>query len=246
MSSLEIALLLVSGFVAGILNIVAGGGSFLTLPGLLFLGLPPTVANGTNRIAVALQNVSATVAFARRGLIPYAWVASATLPAMATAPLGVWLAYQIPDADFRRLLAILMVLITAGSFYFSGRLPDLSVPPAPRVRLVLTFAALGIYTGFLQAGVGFIILGSLQHMKLNLVHGNAVKVCSILGATLVSLLGFSLGGEIAWTAGAFLAVGTILGGQIGVRVAAAAGHHRLRIIVLCATVIFAAVLWFGA
>ena len=89
------------------------------------------------------------------------------------------------------------------------------------------------------------ILGSLQHMKLNLVHGNVVKVCSILGATVVSLVGFTFGGEIAWMAGAFLAIGTILGGQVGVRVAAAAGHHRLRIIVLCATVIFALILWFG-
>jgi uncharacterized membrane protein YfcA len=240
---LQVILLFVGGFAAGVLNIVAGGGSFLTLPILLWTGLPPTVANGTNRIAVALQNISATIAFARRGLIPYRWVMWATLPAMLTAPFGVWLAFQVPPDDFRRLLATLMILITLGTMLFTPKLLDLSVPEPPKWKLAGIFALLGIYTGFLQAGVGFMILGSLQHMKLNLVHGNAVKVCSILGATVVSLVAFAIAGDIAWGAGACLAGGTILGGQLGVRVAAAAGHGRLRIIVLLATIVFALLLW---
>lgn len=241
----EMAALVASGFVAGVVNIVAGGGSFLTLPVLLWAGLAPAAANGTNRIAVVLQNVAGAAAFARRGLVPGAWVLWAAVPAMVTAPLGVWLALQIPPDAFKRLLATLMAAIAFAAFLYSPKLDSLDVPSAPKKHLVWSFALIGVYTGFLQAGVGFMMLAILQWRKLNLVHGNAVKICSILGATVVSLVMFASLGHVEWAPGLLLAAGTIAGGHAGVRVVAAAGHRRLRAAVMAAMLAFAALLWAG-
>ena len=82
------------GSVAGSLNVVAGGGSFLTLPVLILLGLPPTVANGTNRVAVVLQNVGAVWGFSRHGMIDWRYLLWAALPASFGAILGAWAALR--------------------------------------------------------------------------------------------------------------------------------------------------------
>jgi len=92
------------GSVAGVLNVVAGGGSFLTLPVLIFLGLPPTVANGTNRVAVALQNVGAVWSFRRHGMIDWGSLLWAAVPATFGAILGTWAALWVGDELFQKIL----------------------------------------------------------------------------------------------------------------------------------------------
>jgi uncharacterized membrane protein YfcA len=149
------------GGVAGVVNVVAGGGSFLTLPLLIFLGLPPSVANGTNRIGTFLQNLFAVWGFHRHDVLDWQALRWAALPAVVGAPLGTWLALSIQEATFQNVLAFLMVGITLWSLWNSraGRSKAGVSPSEKQVFLTaLGFFMIGVYGGFVQAGVGFLYL----------------------------------------------------------------------------------------
>ncbi len=239
-------ILLVVGFVAGTLNVIAGGGSFLTLPLLIFLGLPPTVANATNRVGILAQNVGAVWGFHRHGVLDrrlLPWVAA---PAVLGALLGTWGALQVGDRTFQRILALLMVAVTLwtlwdplGSRAASGK----SGPPRHGVWLGAAFFLVGIYGGFIQAGVGFLILAVTTLAGLDLVRGNALKVFCVLLFTPVSLALFAWQGTIAWGEGLSLAAGTVLGGQLGVRITVLMGHRWVKAVVTATVMIFAVRLW---
>src|SRR5262245_396375 len=94
------ALLAAVGFVSGALNVVAGGGSFLTLPILIFLGLPPTQANATNRVAVLIQSLGASWSFQRYRVLEWHRVMDAVIPVLAGAALGSWGALAVGDRGF--------------------------------------------------------------------------------------------------------------------------------------------------
>ncbi len=108
------------GLAAGALNVIAGGGSFLTLPAMIFLGLPPTVANGTNRIAILVQNAGAVWGFQRRRLVAWRWLVRAAVPAVLGALLGAWLAVRVGDRAFEHILAVLMVVVSLVSLWRPG------------------------------------------------------------------------------------------------------------------------------
>lgn len=109
------------GLVAGALNVIAGGGSFLTLPVLIFFGLPATLANGTNRVAILLQNVAAVWGFQRHKVLDWSWALAAAVPATAGAALGALLALRISDEAFKDVLAFLMVAVTLWTLVDSYR-----------------------------------------------------------------------------------------------------------------------------
>ena len=107
---LTLLALAAAGSVAGVMNVVAGGGSLLSIPLLIFFGLPPTVANGTNRVAILCQDIGATASFHRKGLVPWRWLKLAAPAAVVGAGLGSWTAVSVGDEAFRRLLALVMIL----------------------------------------------------------------------------------------------------------------------------------------
>lgn len=238
-------ILFASGLIAGTLNVLAGGGSFLTLPVLIFLGLPPTVANGTNRVGILLQNVGAVWGFNRHRVLDWRWTVWAAAPATLGALLGSWGALLIGDQAFRRVLAFLMVAVTVWTLV-SPRMQTRRHEGPPRVALVAAaFFLVGIYGGFVQAGVGFLILAATTMAGLDLVRGNAVKVLSILCFTAVSLTVFALSGKVDWAMGLALAAGTVLGGQLGVRLTVLKGHAWVRAVVTITVIVFAIRLWFS-
>jgi uncharacterized membrane protein YfcA len=233
------------GFVAAVINVIGGGGSFLTLPLLIFLGLPPSVANGTNRIAVLAQNVSAVVGFHRYNVLPIRWSLIVSIPAMAGAAIGAWAALNVPDVAFRRILSIVMLAVALGTLLHRRIRKD--GPSEPRSAwhpaTFVGFFLTGIYGGFLQAGVGFLALAVTTMAGLDLVRGNAVKVFSVLLLTLLSLAMFAGTGHVSWSAGMVLAVGSILGGAAGVRLAVFKGQKWLEQVVSVTIVVFAILLW---
>ena len=172
-------ILFVIGIVAGTLNTIAGGGSFLTLPALMadsIAGLPATVANGTNRVAITLQNIGAVWGFHRHGVVDWRYVAWAALPATVGAFFGAELAIKIGDDAFRDVLAFLMIGVTLWTLWdpLKKRKPA-AEGSKPRVALLAGgFFVGGIYGGFVQAGVGFLILAATSMAGLDLVRGNAV------------------------------------------------------------------------
>lgn len=233
------------GVVAGALNVVAGGGSFLTIPVLIFMGLPPTVANATNRVGVFLQNVSGVWGFHRHAVLDWRWALWAGAPATAGAAVGALAALVVGDEAFRRILALVMVVATLGPLLMGdARLAD---PTRPRALPVVAtgFFFAGVYGGFLQAGVGFIILALTSMAGLDLVRGNAVKVLAVLLLTALSLVIFQAHGSIDWPLGLALGLGNFLGGFLGVRLAVTKGHRWLKRVVSVAIVAFALRLWFG-
>jgi uncharacterized membrane protein YfcA len=242
------AVLAAAGFVAALINTLAGGGSFLTLPLLIFLGLPAAEANGTNRIGVVAQNVAAVWGFHREGVLPWRYAWRVSLAPTAASVLGAWLALQVGDLEFRRLLAMVMVAITLWTLLeplLARRAASRAVPREPRPVLAFwMFLAAGFYGGFVQAGVGFLVLGATSLAGLDLVRGNAVKVFLILLVTVVALGVFAWDGSVRWTEGLALAAGSVAGSLVGVHLAVAKGDRWLRAVVALAAVIFATKLWY--
>ncbi len=229
------------GCVAGTLNVLAGGGSFLTLPVLLFLGLPAPLANGTNRVGILVQNAGAVWSFRRRRVIERGALAWAALPATAGAVLGAWLALDVGELLFRRLLAVLMVLLAVASLWT----PRPAAAGGRRRWAPLAFFAVGVYGGFIQAGVGFLVLAATTAAGLDLVRGNAVKVLSVLCWTVAALAVFAGHGSVDWRLGAALAAGMLLGGLLGARLTVLKGHRWLRAVVTVTAILFAVALWLG-
>ena len=113
----ELALVLVVGVAGGFLNTVAGGGSALTMPVLIFLGMPSSVANGTVRVAIMLQNITAVAGFRSKGHFEPALALQLGLPALAGAVVGSRIAVDVPDAVFNAVLAGVMVLVLVSIFF---------------------------------------------------------------------------------------------------------------------------------
>lgn len=234
--------------VAGVLNVVAGGGSFLVLPVMIFLGLPATVANGTNRIGILAQNATAVWGFHQHRLIERGWIALAVVPALAGAAVGTWAAIEIDDAAFRRALALIMVLVSLWTLWdplarrrtggAGGRSSRLGRPAT-----ALMFFAIGIYGGFVQAGIGFLLLAATTLLGLDLVRGNALKVLIVLVFTPLTLVLFALGGKVDWGMGLALAAGYGAGGLAGVRLTVRKGHAWLKRVVTVTVIAFAILLW---
>ncbi len=244
-------LLFGAGLIAGVINVIAGGGSFLTLPILMFLGLPAGVANGTNRVGILLQNVAAVWSFERHRVLDWSSLWWAAAPATAGAVLGTWGALVISDQAFRRVLVLLMLTVsvwTLWSPHHRKGSDEAGLSNRSRRHLVLTalaFFVVGIYGGFVQAGVGFFILAVTSAVGLDLVRGNAVKVLTVLCFTALSLALFAWQGRVDWLMGSTLAAGTIVGGLVGARLTVLKGHKWVRGVVTVTIILFALKLWFA-
>lgn len=244
--SLTLALLLVPiGVVAGFLNVVAGGGSLLTLPALIFMGLTSATANGTNRIALVAQNLMAMINFYREGFRDLKLGLLLGLPAIVGAVVGARLAIRIDDVLFQRMLAVVMLLVLVGVLYPKKKPPAQTTnPQAEQLRwlpLELVLALLiGVYGGFIQAGVGYLLIFALSVVgNLSLVRTNSVKVIVIALYMLPSLLVFVVDGKVAWLPGLALAVGNSVGGWLGSAFSIKKGDRWIRVVLALAIVAMA-------
>ncbi|MCK4502361.1 MAG: sulfite exporter TauE/SafE family protein, partial [Desulfuromonadales bacterium] len=204
----QLPLLFVVGIVAGILNILAGGGSLLTLPLLIFMGLPSAVANGTNRIAIFCQNIFAIRGFSKRGVMPLQLALLCTPTALLGSWLGANLAIDIDDQMFKRVLAMIMIgvlIFTAIDPMKRLRQEKIQYGWGRKLLIAISFFGVGIYGGFVQAGVGFLIITALLVHGLDLVEINALKVLVIFAYTFVALGVFIYHGQVDYSLGFALA-----------------------------------------
>lgn len=244
MSDLLTFLLLAgAGLVAGTLNSIAGGGSLLTLPLLIFIGLPATVANASNRIAIFIGGIGATHSFARRGLIPRDWLGLGLIPSLLGVALGTWGALRIGDVAFERVLAVVLVGAAAWMVWhpFQAHAAEAASQPSARRRTiaVVVFFALGLYSGFIQAGLGFLFLAFFASQGIDLVRGNALKAPLILAFTGLAIVLFAFGGLLDWGAGLSLAAGQFFGAKLGVHLQVLKGQAWVRNVLTVAIVVFA-------
>ena len=236
------------GAFAGVINILAGGGSLLTLPMLIFLGLPATVANGTNRVGILFQNITAIGGFRRQRMLPMRLALLCTLPALAGSYLGATWAVEIPDRLFERLLALIMIGILIFMLVDpmkNRRIREMHFTPLRTAALVVSFFVIGIYGGFVQAGVGFLIITGLLAHGLDLVRINAVKVFVVLVFTILALGVFVVHDQVNWPLGLALAAGNATGGWAGTRLAIKKGHDWIKKVVSLTVFLFALKLLFG-
>ena len=232
-----------TGSIAGALNVVAGGGSFLTLPILIFLGLPANAANHTNRIGIILQNIGAVWSFNRHQVLDWRFLGWAAMPATLGAILGAWGALHISDLAFQRLLVFLMVTISIWTLWNPLKKIHSSSSSLRGARTAASFFLVGAYGGFIQAGVGFFLLAATTLAGLDLVRGNAVKVLCALCFTTASLAIFAWKGEVYWLEGLSLGAGTLLGGLVGVHLTVLKGHRWIKAVVTTTVILFAIKLW---
>ncbi len=238
----KLILLTLLGVFAGFLNITAGGGSLLTLPFLIFLGLPATVANGTNRIAILIQNIFATARFHQFKVIPKGTTLIAVAPSLVGSIIGAHLALDIDELLFKRILAVIMILVLSIMLFRSDKnvtYPALSLSTSKKCFMAVAFFGIGIYGGFIQAGIGFLLIMALTTVGYDLVRTNALKVLVVLIFTPTVLFIFIVNGQVDFVKGLVLAAGNAMGAWIATRVVVEKGHRFIRWIVMLTLVGFA-------
>ncbi|MGC9372511.1 MAG: sulfite exporter TauE/SafE family protein [Thermovirgaceae bacterium] len=219
------------GTCAGFLNTIAGGGSLLALPFLVFLGLDASVANATNRVAILLQNIVATGRFRKRKVLSFREAATLAAPATMGAVCGTLLAVQLDEKFLKVLIAL---LITAMAVLLVTK-PDMWESQGenkwPRWLTMVIFFFIGVYGGFIQAGVGFMLIWALVGVVgKDLVRANALKVAIVMAYTAVSLALFMSYGMVNFGIGFALAAGNMAGAWIGTWFAVEKGNRWIRYI----------------
>ena len=239
----------VAGFVAGFINTLAGTGSLITLPVLILLGLPATVANGTNRLGVLMQNIVAVATFRNRGVLDITGSWTLVLPAVVGSVLGARLAVDIDRAnDAPNVIGVLMLVMLAIMLLKPERwIAEHASPRTPRLSIeVPLFFAIGVYGGFLQAGVGIFLLAALVlGAGFNLVGANGVKNLIVLAVTVVAIPVFVLHDQVQWTLGLLLGAGQSAGAWFAARVAIKRGAAFVRIFVIVTVLLSAIALFAG-
>ncbi len=230
-----------TGVAAGFINTTAGGGSMLTLPLLMFLGLPANVANGTNRVAIFFQNIIAVNTFRKKKVLDVKTDYKLAIPAIAGSIIGAFFAVEIDPDILKKIIAGLMVVM----FFIVVLKPEVWVKEQanssvakPTLFQYLIFFLIGLYGGFIQMGVGFFLLaGLVLGCGQNLVRANALKVFIVLIYTLFSLGIFIWHKQVDITAGLILAAGNMFGAWLGVHFQVKGGAKYVRYVLILAMVV---------
>lgn len=237
------SLVLVSvGVVAGFMNVVAFGGSMIVVPTLIFLGLPASVANGTNRIALLFQGVSAVRSFHGEDVAQIRLSLRLGLCTVPGAVCGAWVGATVDDILFQRILAVIMIGAAIWVLARRGRVATTLESDETRAGWPVYLALLGIgfYGGFVQIAVGLLLMITLaQLMKMSLVYVNLHKVTIVLIYTLPTIAVYAATGNIRWITGMYLGVGTALGGWWGAKVTVRKGETLIKIVMCVAITVMA-------
>ncbi len=229
---LQIALILTSGLVAGFVNALAGGGSFLTLAALEFAGLSAVLANGTNRVAVLVQNISAVLGFRSKGVFDYRMSMGFALPSVLGSAVGALVVVQLDERIFHRALAVAMLVMLATLVFDTDKwIKEKRAGMGPISPWVVypVFFLVGFYGGAIQAGVGFFLIAALVAVAgLDLVRTNSMKVFIVGLFTIVALLVFIVQGQVAWLLGAVLSIGNAAGAWVASRMAVSRGEKLVK------------------
>jgi uncharacterized membrane protein YfcA len=236
----------VAGFAAGFINTLAGSGSLITLPLLIFCGLPATVANGTNRVAILLQTAVAVRSFRRQKALRFKRGLILATPAAIGAIIGAQIAADLDEELLRRIIGVLMVIMLAVVIIRPRRwLQGREWADGERTSLgqLITFFGIGVYGGFIQAGVGiFLLAGLVLSAGFDLVRANGVKNLIVLVFTIFALAVFIFNDQVDWLVGVVLGVGNMLGAWVAARMAIKRGATFVRWLLIGVLVVSAVVL----
>jgi uncharacterized membrane protein YfcA len=239
----EIAVLIFSGFAVGFINTLAGGGSVISLSVLMLMGLPAPVANGTNRIAVTIQTLTAATVFRQKKVLDLKKGTILGIPSAIGSLLGAYIAVDINEQIFEKAFAVIMLVMLIFVFYNPDKyiygkqhLVDKKVTPLQW----LIFFILGVYGGFVHVGIGYFLLAALVlNAGYDLVRANAVKVLIVLMYMPFSFLVFLWMSDINWTYGLVMMIGSIVGAFIASHMAVKKGIVFVKWSIVVVTVFMA-------
>lgn len=247
MSFLEGMLLVLAGTFAGFVNTIAGGGSLVVVPLLIFMGLPSSEANGSNRVAILIQTFFSVAGFRSKGVFVFPFVLWVAAPAILGAILGSKIAVDISDQLFNRILAIVMIVVM-GITVFKPSLKELKEVNLSKKNIwisVIVFFFIGIYGGFIQAGIGFLMIAALTTIHhFDMARTNSIKVFVAFSYTIAAVIVFYLEGKIRWEYGLTLALGNSIGAWVGSRWSVGKSDRLIRMILLVMVIGLSIKLWF--
>lgn len=237
-----VAVLILSGVVVGIINTLAGGGSIISMTLFMVLGLPVGVANGTNRIAVVLQNLTSSVAFLRKRMLDVRSGIKLSIPAVVGNIAGSMVATHISDTVFKICMSVVLtVVLLYMIFDRSHKHPHIhgGHPLQLRFYHYIWFLLLGFYGGYIYIGLGYAVLAvTIWSMKLDIITANVVKCFMIFVATPFSLAIFMLNGQVDYAYGLWHGLGNVIGAVLASHFAMAWGvkfvrYFTLIILLIC-------------
>ena len=245
---IQAVILIVVGFFAGVINTLAGGGSLFTLPVLIFLGLPPNIANGTNRIAIVIQSLSGALGYKSKGISNFPFNIYLGISASIGAVIGAQIAIDLDWRLFNRILAIILIvvggLILMNAKNLTHKLPE-RLTGKYLLFGIIGFFFIGIYGGFINAGIGIVIMLFLNRInRLSLVKTNASKTAIVFIYSSLALAVFAFNDAIDWKLGLLMALGTSVGAWWASRWSVKKGDQVIRWAMLITIGIMAVKLWF--
>lgn len=225
-----------TGVAAGFINTTAGGGSMLTVPLLMFLGLPANIANGTNRVAILLQNAVGVQTFRKKKVLDLKTDYRLAVPAVIGSVIGALIAVEINVDLLKNIIAglmvvMLLVVVLKPEVWVKERAGTAMAKPG--LLQYVIFFLIGLYGGFIQLGVGFFLLaGLVLGAGQDLVRANAIKVLIVLLYTIFSLGIYLFHGQVDIVAGLVLAIGNMLGAWLGARFTVKGGAKYVRFVLI--------------
>jgi len=230
---LDALILFGGGLLAGVINSMAGGGSLLTVPLLSLVGVDGLSANGTNRVAVLFQSMTAGLGYHQGDVRPYPITKRLLPPALAGGLIGALLVSQLADDAFERIFGVLMIPLLILSLWKPK--PEAATQPWSQWFEAVVFFGIGFYAGAIQAGAGLILLLVLRRAGIDLLRGNAVKTWLIVGISgFVALPVFLLNGQAEWLPALVLSLGSGAGAYVGARVATKGGDAIIKPVLVVA------------
>lgn len=243
----DVIILLICGVIAGFINTVAGGGSLLTLPILIFMGLPSNIANGTNRIAIFMQNIFSISGYKSRGVSDFKYSSWLSVSALIGSIIGAKIAINIDEDMFNKILSVVIIIVVLTIIYnkktFNINSENISIEK--KIISVIMFFFIGIYGGFIHAGVGFLILSILSNYNgIQLSKANSIKVFVVFVYTFFALIVFIMENKINWILGINLGIGNSIGGWIASRWSYNKPDKIIKIFIIISSAIMAIKLWY--
>lgn len=243
--SFELLFLFFAGFFGGVLNSIAGGGSFITFPALLFVGVAPISANATNTFSSCAGYLSGAYAFRKDLYAHKKELPRLILMSLIGGIVGAWLLLNTPESLFLEAIPWLLLFATL-LFIFGGKLNSTLKQFASHHRhassvgnllLLLTLLGVCIYGGFFNAGLGIIMLSYLAlagYSNINAMNGMKLLVSSTV--SLIAIVLFIYNGAIAWYEGAIVLLGTLAGGYVAAHVSRQLPQQYVRAFVIVASI----------
>lgn len=230
----ETIVLFLAGLIGGILNSVAGGGTFITFPALVFVGIPPIAANATATVSALPGYLAAAHAYRRDiATMEGAPILRLTVLTMLGGTVGAGLLLISSNEAFAALVPFLLLLATV-VFYWSDPIRR----AAMRWKSVVapfgigTLLPMAIYGGYFNGGLGIIMLAVFSMWGMTNLHQmNGLKSWLSFALALIAGVVFALGGQIAWPQMLVMAAGTIAGGYTGAPLARRLPRHALRALI---------------